>query len=143
LKDECQLGTIAQRAALLLLMVSLAGCAGIGGGTDDRGAVNQPFPANYRTELLAFLKTYLNNPENIRDGGLAEPVERSVGGRMRYVACLRYNARETDGSYRGVSERAVVFVDGRLDRINENAGDTCAGASYGPYPELEKIKRYP
>jgi hypothetical protein len=143
LKDERQLGTIAQRAALLLLMVSLAGCAGLGGDADDRGAANQPFPANYRAELLAFLKSYLNNPENIRDAGLAEPVERTVGGRLRYVACLRYNARETDGSYRGARERAVVFIDGRLDRINENAGDTCAGASYAPYPELEKIKRYP
>jgi hypothetical protein len=148
LKDERQLGTIAQRAALLLLTVSLAGCSSIGGDngigfTDDRGAANQPFPANYRPELLAFLKTYLNNPENIRDAGLAEPVERTVGGRLRYVVCLRYNARETDGSYQGARERAVVFIDGRLDRINENAGDTCAGASYVPYPELEKMKRYP
>jgi hypothetical protein len=143
LKNERQLGTIAQRVALLLLTGSLAGCAGIGGGTDDRGAANQPYPANYRTEVLAFLKTYLNNPENIRDASLAEPVERTVGGRQRYVVCLRYNAREADGSYRGARERAVVFIDGRLDRINENAGDSCAGVSYAPYPELEKMKRYP
>jgi hypothetical protein len=139
------LGTIAKRAALLLLPISLAACADSGDRsisyTDDRGTANQPYPANYKAELLAFLKTYLNDPVGVREASMAEPVQRTVGGRLRYVSCLRYNARESDRSYRGASERGVVYVDGRLDRIIENVSEACAGASYAPFPEMEKLTR--
>jgi hypothetical protein len=140
------LGISAKRAAILLLPVALAACAGGDEGrsityTDDRGVANQPFPNNYRTELLAFMKAYLNNPVGVRDAALAEPVQRTVGGRLRYVTCLRFTPRESDGSYRELRERAVLYVDGRLDRIIENASEPCAGAVYGPFPELEKLTR--
>ena len=109
--------------------------------TDDRGVSSQPFPKNYRTEVLAFLKTYLNNPVGVRDAVMAEPVERVVGGRLRYVACLRFSPREPDGGYREPRERAILFVDGRLDRIIENAVEPCAGVAYAPFAELEKMTR--
>lgn len=131
----------------MLLAASLAACMTDGGDqggvvyTDDRGVANQPFPAGYRAQLLAFLKTYINNPAGIRNAAMAEPVQRTVGGRLRYVSCLRYNARELDGSYRGVVERAVVYVDARLDRILDKPGDICAGATYAPFPELEQLTR--
>ncbi len=109
--------------------------------TDDRGVANQPFPDNYRAELLAFMKTYLNNPVGVHDAVMAEPVQRTVGGRLRYVSCLRFSARDSDGSYREPRERAVVYVDGRLDHVVEKAGEPCAGATYAPFPELEKMTR--
>jgi hypothetical protein len=40
-----------------------------------------------------------------------------------------------------VRERAVMYVNGRLDRLVENAGEVCAGAAYAPFPELEKLQR--
>ena len=109
--------------------------------TDDRGISDQPFPTNYRAELLAFLRTYLNNPKGVRDATMAEPQQRVVGGRQRYVSCVRYDARDLDGSYGGGRERAVLYVDGRLDRVIENAGEVCAGAAYAPFPEMEKLTR--
>ena len=99
------------------------------------------YPANYRPELLALLKTYLNDPRGVREAMIAEPVQRKVGGRQRYVACLRFNARESDGGYRGVKERGAMFVDGRLDRLIEKPEDLCAGATYAPFPEMEKLSR--
>jgi hypothetical protein len=140
------LGTSAKFAAILLLPIALAACAGSDDGrgityTDDRGVANQPYPDNYRPELLAFMKTYLNNPVGVHDAAVAEPVQRTVGGRLRYVSCLRFIPRESDGSYREVRERAVLFVNGRLDRLVENASDICAGATYAPFPELEKLTR--
>ena len=132
---------------IVLLAGSLAACMTDGGDqggvvyTDDRGVANQPFPTDYRAQLLAFLKTYLNNPVGIRDAAMAAPTQRTVGGRLRYVSCLRYNARELDGSYQGAVERAVVYVDARLDRMIEKPGDVCAGAVYTPFPELEKLTR--
>ena len=146
MKDGLQLGISAKCATILLLPIALAACAGSDGGgsityTDDRGVANQPFPNNYRVELLAFMKTYLNDPRGVHDAAMAEPMQRVVGGRLRYVSCLRFTPRESDGSYREPRERAVLYVNGRLDRVVENASDVCAGAVYAPFPELENMTR--
>jgi len=140
------LGISAKRAAILLLPIMLAACAG---GDDsrnaaftlDRGGAEQPYPSNYRPEMLAFMKTYLNNPVGVHDAALADPVQRTIGGRPRYVTCLRFTPRESDGSYREPRERAILYVDGRLDRMIENASDVCAGAVYVPFPEMQKLTR--
>ena len=87
------------------------------------------------------MRTYLNNPVGVHDAAMAEPVQRTVGGRLRYVSCLRFTPRESDGSYRELRERAVVYVDGRLDHVVEKAGEICAGAVYAAFPELEKMTR--
>ena len=107
----------------------------------EDSSVPQPFPDNYRTELLAFMKTYLNNPVGVRNATMADPVQRTVGGRARYVSCLRFSEPQSDGSYHEPRERAVLFINGRLDRILPNAGEVCAGANYAPFPELEKMTR--
>jgi hypothetical protein len=144
--EELRLGTSAKVAAILLLPMALATCAGSDEGrsityTDDRGVANQPFPNNYKSEILSFMKTYLNNPIGVRDAAMAEPVQRVVGGRLRYVSCLRFTARDTGGNYREPRERAILYVDGRLDHIVENASEPCAGAVYAPFPDLEKMTR--
>lgn len=142
-----RLGTSVKLAALLLLLsIGLAGCAGGEDSgpitfTDDRGVSEQPFPTSYRAEILAFMKTYLNNPVGVHEAGIAEPAQRTVGGRLRYVVCLRYSPKDTDGSYLPARERGVLFVDGRLDRIIENATEPCAGVSYSPFPDLERMTR--
>jgi hypothetical protein len=139
------MGNSAKHAAMGLLALALGACAGDGQTgityTDDRGVAEQPYPASYRPELLAFMKTYLNNPVGVKEANIAEPVQRTVGGRLRYVVCLRYNAKDSDGNYRGQRERAILFVDARLDRIVEDASDVCAGAAYAPFPDLEKMTR--
>jgi len=136
------LGISAKRVAILLLPVLLAACAdgrsfSLFGDRDTP----QSFPENYRPELLAFMKTYLNNPVGVRDAALGEPVMRDVNGRTRYIACLRYSARESDGSYREPRDRAVLFVNGRLDRMIEKGGELCTGVALAPFPELEKMTR--
>jgi hypothetical protein len=132
--------------AILLLGSVLAACAGgedrdAAISIDSGGNANQPFPDNYRPELLAFMRTYLNNPVGVHGAMMAEPVQRTVGGRLRYVSCLRFAPRESDGSYREPRERAILYVNGRLDRVVENAGELCAGAAYAPFPDLEKLTR--
>jgi hypothetical protein len=145
--ESSPLVKLSRLAAIVLLPIALSAC--LTGGeesksisfTDDRGYSNQPYPTNYKGEILAFMRTYLNNPVGVRDALMAEPVQRTVGGRLRYVSCLRYTPRESDGSYREPRERAVIYVDARLDRVLENSGDACAGAAYAAFPELEKLSR--
>jgi hypothetical protein len=129
----------------VLLPIALAGCLGSEDGRTtsfmDDSSATQRYPDNYRAELLAFMRTYLNNPVGVRNAEMAEPVQRTVGGRVRYVSCLRFYPRESDGTYHEMRERAVMYVNARLDRLVENAGEVCAGAVYVPFPELEKMVR--
>lgn len=129
-----------------MLPIALAACAGSDDSRSfsffgDSGAANQQYPNNYRAELLAFMRTYLNNPVGVHDAAMAEPALRDVNGRTRYVSCLRYTARESDGSYREPHERAVLYVNGRLDRMIEKGAEICTSAVYVPFPELEKLTR--
>jgi hypothetical protein len=136
---------LANGLAILLLPLALAGCL----ESDDTRTTSfvqdsnasQPFPAGYQAEMLAFLHTYMNNPVGVRDAVIAEPVERTVGGRVRYISCVRYAERQSDGTYREPRDRAVVFVGGRLDRILPNATEECAGAVYVPFMDLQKMQR--
>ena len=56
------------------------------------------FPQNYKADLMAFLRTYLNDPTHIRGAAVSQPQRKKVGPGERYVACVRYNARNTDGN---------------------------------------------
>ena len=143
------MGQFAKRAAkpalILALPLALAACFGSGGdrpgldGTQAGGP--QPFPDNFRSDTLALMRTYLNNPVGVREASMADPVQREVGGRQFYVSCLHFTPRETDGSYKAMRERAVIFVNGRADRVVDRASELCAGAVYVPFPELEKMTR--
>jgi hypothetical protein len=102
---------------------------------------DNPFPANYKVETLAFLRTYLNDPTGIRDAHISLPVARPVAGvGARYVSCLRFNARKPDGSYVGSREHFVVFFAGKLDRMTPTRED-CRDAAYQPFAELERLTR--
>jgi hypothetical protein len=143
---RCKLVTYAPRGMAVLVALAVAGCAWTGGNdslsyTADRGVENQPYPANYRPELLALLRTYLNDPTGVRDSMITEPAQKEVGGRRRYVVCVRFNARGAGGRYAGVKERAAMYIDGRLDRIIEDASELCAGVTYAAFPEMEKLTR--
>jgi len=134
------------KIAAIVLPLWLAACGGGGsvGGisfTDDQGTAEQPFPTNYKGDLLAFLRSYINNPVGIRDASMALPVQRTVGGRLRYVSCVRYTAKDNDGNYLVPQERAVSYVDKRLDRVVEDTAAACAGATYVPFPELQTLTR--
>ncbi|MCK1744110.1 hypothetical protein IVA80_25565 [Bradyrhizobium sp. 139] len=140
------MGRLAKRWVILALPLALAACFGSDGdrptlmeGTQAGGP--QPFPDNFRSDTLALMRTYLNNPVGVREASMAEPVLRELGGRRFYVSCLRFTPRETDGGYKAMRERAVVYVNGRADRVVDRANELCAGAVYVPFPELEKMTR--
>ena len=139
------------RGAMLWLALVLAGCAH-GSGFGDATPANDPdinvYPANYKPDIVAAMHAYLSDPTGIRDAGIAEPALKTVGGNLRYVVCLRFNAKKRGTEYAGTKEVSAVFVAGRFDRFaeipkGENADehDRCAGVAYTPFPELEKLSR--
>ena len=102
------------------------------------------YPVAYKSDLLAFLRTYLNDPTNIRAAMLAPPQLKELGPGERYVACVRYNARNIDGKYAGPKDGAASYVSGKLDRffdVQKEVRELCKDAAFAPFPELEKLTR--
>ncbi len=116
-----------------------------GAGGDDE-EINA-YPTNYKADILAATHVYLNDPTGIRDAGISDPALKPVGSGKRYMVCLRFNAKtrfdakKGSADYAGVKETAAIFVAGRFDRFAETARETCTGATYTPFPELEKLSR--
>ena len=98
-------------------------------------------PANYRADILAFMHAYLNDPSGVRDAFISEPSKRTLENIERYALCLRYNARKSGGGYAGSKDSLVLFREGRLDRVVDNAKEQCKDAAYQPFPELERMSR--
>ena len=129
------------RLLSVLLAFGVAGCNAEWAKSYDRNkAAYTTAPASYRADIVAFMRTYLNDPVGIRDAAVSEPEIKSFDSTDRYVACLRYNARK-GGGYAGPRDSLVLFLDGRLDRVVDNAREFCKNAAYKPFPELERLTR--
>jgi hypothetical protein len=128
------------QVALLCAVLGVSACGGVHNQGRERAEPNIA-PANYKAEILAFLRTYLNDPTNIRGAFISEPAMMQLGGVERYVSCLKFNARKVGGDYEGSKERLVLFLAGRLDTMIMAKPDQCAKAAYQPFPELERLAR--
>ncbi len=127
---------------------ALAGCTTeVGPSRDELKAKwesENVFPQAYKQDLLAYLRTYLNDPSHVRGAAVSQPQLKYIGPGDRYVACVRYNARNTDGKYQGSKDGAAVYVAAKLDRffdIPKEVRELCKDAVFAPFPELEKLTR--
>ncbi len=132
------------RTVLLPVFLLLAGCSSE--WTSQRAftkEINSVYPQNYKSEIVALMRTYLNDPTDVRNAYVSEPVQRTLDGVSRYAACVRYDAKTSRGGYAGSRDSMVLFRAGRLDRIvdNEAVRQQCREASYAPFPELQQIRR--
>lgn len=143
------------------LLMALAAAAVLGGCASDLGPspaelrqrweAQNIVPAAYKADLIAFLRTYLNDPRQVRGATVSQPQRKTVGPGERYVVCVRY----TEGRNAGQREGAATFVSGKLDRYFDvtkgkldrsidlpvEARELCKDAVYAPFPELEKLTR--
>ena len=143
-----------QRMRGLPLKVAILAAVALGGCASDlepsaselkaRWDAENAFPQAYRQDLLAFLRTYLNDPSHIRGAAVSQPQLKFIGPGDRYVACVRYNARNTDGKYLGSKDGAAVYVAGKLDRFFDTPRDVrelCKDVAFAAFPELERLTR--
>ena len=140
-----------QRIAIVIAAVAataLGGCATeVGPSSAELKAKwdsENVFPQAYKQDLLAYLRTYLNDPSHVRSAAVSQPQLKYIGPGDRYVACVRYNARNTDGKYQGSKDGAAVYVAGKLDRffdVPKDVRELCKDAAFAPFPELEKLAR--
>lgn len=148
------------RLLAVFAMLALAACAAPGERTqaelraswDERNV----FPAQYKADVTAFMQTYLNNPENIRSAAITRPQLKRVPGDPgdRYLVCVRYNARGSDGVYAGIQDAVATFMSGKFERfLDPQRGDAnrqfaagvvrdlCKDAAYEAFPELQRLRR--
>jgi hypothetical protein len=139
----------------VVVAMALAGC-GSGRTREEREARVNVYPDNYRTDLLAALHTYVSDPTNIRDAYVSDPSIKLIGAQNRYAACVRFNAKNSDGRYTGSKDILAIFVAGRFDQFVDPAlqlgaanpssqatavKELCGQAEYKRFPELEAMTR--
>lgn len=126
----------------VMLAIGLAGCNSEWQQSRDLATrQNTTPPISYRSDIIAFMHTYLNDPTQIRDAAVSEPALKDFDNASRYAVCLRYNARKGNGQYAGAKDSLVLFRNGRLDRMVDNGREACKDAAYQPFPELEQLTR--
>ena len=124
------------------LALVLAGCSSDWMLAQQRAEqANTTPPVNYRDDIVAFMRIYLNDPTGVRDAFVSEPALRTLDSVNRYTVCLRYNARHSNGKYAGSKDSLVLFRVGRLDRIVDDARGQCKNAAYQPFHALERLSR--
>jgi hypothetical protein len=136
-------------AAILALSISaslVGGCSGSGVSDlsffnkDKATQVDQTaFPADYKQELATFLRTYIDNPRQVRDAFIGTPVLRPIGGQPRYVTCVRYNPRNFENKYEGNKEKLAIFFGGTMNQFLDSDPQICPGLAYQRYPEIENM----
>ena len=132
------------RWLILALPLMVAGCGSDWTRDRDYSAqIHNVYPQNYRPEIVALMRTYLNDPTGVRDAFVSVPAQRNLDGANRYASCVRYNAKKSGGQYAGSKDSLVLFRGGRLDRIQDNeiAREQCRAAAYEPFPELQQLSR--
>lgn len=141
----------------LALATAFVAAAALGGCSHDIGPTQAElkqawedqnvYPAGYKSDLLAFMRTYLNDPTHVRSASVSQPQLKLLGPNepgQRYLACVRYTARNADGKYTAPKEGAATFVAGKLDRFLDmprEVRELCKDAAYAPFFELEKLTR--
>jgi len=122
----------------------LAGCAGVEGPSAETLRAARLYPANYKGELIAYLRTFLNDP-HVRDAYVSEPALTKIQGEERYVNCVRFDAKASSGGYRGSRDHLARYFGGKLEYFMElrpeAKDDRCRKVDYQAFPELEQLGR--
>jgi hypothetical protein len=139
----------ARRAGFVLgVTLTLAACGHQRHADTDNDSEERinAYPTNYRSDILAAMHSYLNDPTGIRGAAIAQPALKTTanatttGSRERYVVCLQFNPKKNASEYAGQKTVAAVFLAGRFDHFADILkDDECSGATYTPFPELQKL----
>lgn len=128
---------VAASALLSALAMGLIGCS----SSNSKQPEENPnvFPADYKNEILLTMTNTLEDPTNVRDAFISEPVLRQAGKEERYVICVRSDSRNANKHYTGSKDRIGYFYAGHLTQLVEASKEQCGSAAYKPFPELEKL----
>ena len=104
--NPCLLAVLASALALVL-----AACS-----SDKKEPEENPnvFPADYKNEILTTMTTMLDDPTNVRNAYISDPILRAAGKDERYTVCVRSDSRNAYKQYGGSKDRVGIFYGGHL-----------------------------
>ena len=139
------------RWLVLFAALLVAGCASDDVGPSPaelkaRWEAQNVYPQNYKSDLIAFMRTYLNDPQHVRSALASKPALKALGDddHQRFIVCVRYRERKPNGTYAAGKDGYATFVSGKLDRYVDTQKEVvglCKDAALEPFPELEKMPR--
>jgi hypothetical protein len=128
-----------RRAGLCLLSAFSLAFTGCSSGSKAPEENPNQFPANYKDEILLTMTNSLEDPTNVRDAYISDPVLRRAGTDERYIVCVRSDSRNANKQYTGSKDRIAYFYGGHLNQLVAATKEQCGNAAYKPFPELEKL----
>jgi len=115
--------------------MTAAGCGGFGGPKTQPQAAPpadpNAYPANYRTQLVAFIRQSLTDRADYRGALISQPVLKPFGDHPHYIVCLQFNGRSQ------IKNKVALFLAGQLTQFIDSTPEQCADAAYQPFKELE------
>ena len=114
-------------AAAMLLSIALAGCT-----TKKADVVVDPntYPANYRAQILEFLRQSLTSRPDFRGALIAPPVLKQVGDNPRYLVCVQLTGNGQ------IKNKVAIYFAGMISQFVDATADQCGDAAYQPFKEL-------
>jgi hypothetical protein len=126
----------------LALALALAACSSISSSLTGKAEpeVNpNAFPANYKQEIIDTLTHLFDDPTNVHDAYISDPILRKLDPAERYIVCIRSNSRNVAREYTGSKDRIAYFYGGHLNQLLDASKEQCGSVAYKPFPELEKL----
>jgi hypothetical protein len=126
-----KIGTLRLLSTCLLavLAATIAGCSGMEFWKKQAVDPNL-YPANYKSEVLAYLRLNPTDMMNARDAYISIPALKQFGSESRYFVCLRANGQDWR------QEKMAVFFSGQINQFVDGTSEQCGAAAYQPFPEL-------
>jgi hypothetical protein len=131
----CKCNTVMSlhRAIIVVLLAAgaLTGCSSFKKKEEPVAVDPNAFPANYRTELVTFLRQSLTNRADFRGAMISEPAMKPIGDSQHYTVCVQFNPRSP------LKTKAAVYLSGRITQFIDATPEQCADAVYQPFKELD------
>jgi hypothetical protein len=118
------------RVLAVLAALALAGCSSFGSKADVPLPDPNTYPANYRADIVTFLRLSLNDRALFHGAMIAQPVLKPIVDAQRYMVCVQLNGHgET-------LNKVAIYVGGRIQQFVDSSPDQCGDAAYQPFKEL-------
>jgi hypothetical protein len=119
------------RILAMLAALALAGCSAFSGPKADAPLPDpNTYPANYRADIVTFLRLSLTDRTMFRGAMIAQPVLKPIADTQRYMVCVQLNARGQ------ILNKVAVYVGGHMQQFIDSSPDQCGDAAYAPFKEL-------
>ena len=113
---------------LAALFAALVGCSQF--GKPEQKPDPNAYPANYKTDLLTYLRDHPDDLSNAQSTYISLPALKQFGAESRYFICLRADGQ----NWR--KEKIAIFFSGMINQFVNATSEDCGTAAYQLFPEL-------